>query len=784
VTDNATYDAFLSHSHQDAESVEALARRLEDEAGLRVWLDRWHLIPGEPWQEELEEALDACQAVAVFLGPSGIRPWQNEEMRSALEERVRDAARRVIPVLLPGAPDTETLELPRFLRRLTWVDMRAGLDDEEAFHRLVAGIKGKAPGRGLDKGETGTWPRYWQEGLQRYLEHMRKLHSTIRVLGHPRPVPLEGIYTDLYILDRPSATRRFDIDQVREDPSLLRRGKRVNGLEFIAQPEAGRLFILGQPGAGKTTFLRYVALQAAKGKLDRIPIFVSLREWSDSGKELMSFIARQFEMCGFPNSEPFVRRMLDEGQAIALFDGLDEVSQEGGQRGKVIDALRDFSWQYLDSQCLITCRIAATEYQFGRFTYVEVADFTDDQVQTYVYKWFTDDPAKGGRFLAEITRSEQHRLRELSRTPLLLSMLCLAFGETESFPQRRADIYGEALDALLKRWDSARNVKRDEVYHGLSVGRKRKMLALIAAETFERGEHFLAQEQLERQIADCMRLLIPTDTEDEIDGEAVLKSIEAQHGILVERAHCIYSFAHPTLQEYLAAAWFADSSNKSRLYHVLREHMADDHWRDVLLLTVSVPGEADLVLECFAEALDDLICKDVSLTEMLRWAQGEATIRQFELKPVAARGLCLANALDLAVNSFYEQNHTLEPASVHTPAHARDPDAAIVYAHILARAGNLAAAVAHALDPNYKWADDRITLYPEYVLPHRRAIHLAVVRASAMPEWELTEERVKLLTRYLLGCWRYVECLDVANLSNREGLRDRLLRAPVAREVE
>jgi hypothetical protein len=47
--DDTIYDAFLSHSHQDAEIIEALARRLEDEAGLRVWLDKWVLVPGRPF---------------------------------------------------------------------------------------------------------------------------------------------------------------------------------------------------------------------------------------------------------------------------------------------------------------------------------------------------------------------------------------------------------------------------------------------------------------------------------------------------------------------------------------------------------------------------------------------------------------------------------------------------------------------------------------------------------------------------------------------------------------
>jgi hypothetical protein len=69
-----------------------------------------------------------------------------QEMRSALEERVRDKARRVIPVLLPDAPDPREKPLPRFLSRLTWVDFRAGLDDADAFNRLVSGIKGVAPG--------------------------------------------------------------------------------------------------------------------------------------------------------------------------------------------------------------------------------------------------------------------------------------------------------------------------------------------------------------------------------------------------------------------------------------------------------------------------------------------------------------------------------------------------------------------------------------------------------------------------------------------------------------
>ena len=140
------YDVFLSHNSADQESVEIIARRLREAVHLEPFLDRWHLVPGEPWQEALEQALDTSRSCAVFLGPAGLGTWENEEMRAALDIRAGRPDFRVIPVLLPGARLPERGRLPRFLARLTWVDFRPGLDDADAFHRLVCGIQGIAPG--------------------------------------------------------------------------------------------------------------------------------------------------------------------------------------------------------------------------------------------------------------------------------------------------------------------------------------------------------------------------------------------------------------------------------------------------------------------------------------------------------------------------------------------------------------------------------------------------------------------------------------------------------------
>ena len=144
MSDNKTVHVFLSHNSIDKPQVEQMAHRLRA-AGIKVWLDKWNLIPGDPWQEGIEEALDECDCCLVFVGKEGIGPWQNAEMRAAIDDQVSDRRMRVIPVLLPDAERGDPSKLPTFLRRNTWVEFRYALDEPETFTRLVAGIKQEKP---------------------------------------------------------------------------------------------------------------------------------------------------------------------------------------------------------------------------------------------------------------------------------------------------------------------------------------------------------------------------------------------------------------------------------------------------------------------------------------------------------------------------------------------------------------------------------------------------------------------------------------------------------------
>jgi WD40 repeat protein len=143
------YDVFLSYNSHDKPAVEAIGRRLTDEAGLRVFLDIRKPLPETAWQVELAAAIERSANAAVFFGPEEPGAWANEELRLLLDRSVRQRDDfRVIPVLLPGA-DAESL--PYLLRDRIWVDFRASLDDTEAFRRLLAGVRGQAIGGPSDQ---------------------------------------------------------------------------------------------------------------------------------------------------------------------------------------------------------------------------------------------------------------------------------------------------------------------------------------------------------------------------------------------------------------------------------------------------------------------------------------------------------------------------------------------------------------------------------------------------------------------------------------------------------
>lgn len=424
-----------------------------------------------------------------------------------------------------------------------------------------------------------------------YAMSLARRFGEVKVLGMQRPVRLLSLYVRANILEKITSRIGANVEEMEKAFDFDRRpfGKRretKDGEEIVNQEE--RFIVLGKPGAGKTTFLKYLTLSIlhAETKIQkrRLPIFITLRDWADRRISLMDYITHQFDINGFEQARPYIERALKSGKCLVLFDGLDEVSQEANIDGIIRDIL-DFTEKYSANQFIISCRIAAYNNSFDRFTDVEIADFNEKQIETFVKNWFSDDTDRAVKCLGALKANPQYQ--GLASVPLLLTLLCLTYGNNEAFPKQRASLYQKAIEELLEQWDEKRpggRVKRDEIYKNLSRENKEALLARIAYGTFLENQYFIREDHLAKMIQNFIKNL-PQYQDDKIlpDGAHVLKQIEAQHGILVERAKGIYSFAHLTFQEYFTARYIVHIGYPE-VEKLVEAHLYDDKWKEVFLL--------------------------------------------------------------------------------------------------------------------------------------------------------------------------------------------------------
>lgn len=471
----------------------------------------------------------------------------------------------------------------------------------------------------------------WRGKQAIYKNNLLENLSTTKVLGNPKPIKIDNIYTDCYVFDRLSALKRFngDLDSKDETKELERnQEERLSALDVARTGKD--LFILGRPGAGKTTFLKYLAILCCKGELKKTPIFISLKDWSDSSLSIIPYIAKQFDLCGFPNSEPFVKALLTKGGAIILFDGLDEVNESNNKRGQTTKEIVNLSTKYKKCQYCTTCRTAATDYSFDQFTYLEVADFDPSQQLKFITQWHGEDKVKLDLFLTGWNDNQQTGLRELGRTPLLLTLLCLAFEETLGFPARQVDLYKEAIDALLRKWDTSRLIGRDSFYKDLSFSRREHLLEAIAAKFYFDSRTAFRKNEVEAVILDYLKQLPDKEKSNGIDAGVVLRQIEAQHGLIVERAVGVYTFSHLTVQEYFTASHIVKSHDDDLLNNLARIGLQDQKWREVVLYTVGLLPSADSILKRMASQLKEIRGTQLGVIRFLSFCFCDALEKEAE----------------------------------------------------------------------------------------------------------------------------------------------------------
>ncbi|MGC1308421.1 MAG: NACHT domain-containing protein [Phormidesmis sp.] len=309
------------------------------------------------------------------------------------------------------------------------------------------------------------------QASRKYIENYQKSHCQLKVLGMREPVDLSAVYTGVNLLEGrgllqfdPEALEDvFRQTRLRGYSSSHREDRKHPGIAIANDKQY--LMVLGGPGAGKSTFLRKVGLEAlhtfhyekAEYSHRLIPVFLELKRFKADDINIARFITEEFEKRGFPEAEKFTHNALAQGNLLILLDGLDEVPS--ANLDNVLQAIKDFVDRYDENRFIASCRVAASGYRgdaFKRFSNVTMADFDDEQIEQFIKNWFGSEQDlehdTADKCWEVLQKPENEASKELAHTPLLLTYLCLVYNRSQRFSENRCVLYRKALRILLEDW--------------------------------------------------------------------------------------------------------------------------------------------------------------------------------------------------------------------------------------------------------------------------------------------------------------------------------------------
>lgn len=358
-----------------------------------------------------------------------------------------------------------------------------------------------------------------------------------------------------------------------------------------------RLFLRGEAGSGKTTLLQWLAVRAARQDFpdwlgdanDFVPFLIRLRR--SVGKDLPApeeFVAEVGRHIAADMPPGWVTRLLREGRALVLIDGVDELSEPQRRPARAwLAALVD---TFPAAKYVITSRpgaAASTWLDEQGFTAAEVEPMGWPDVREFVRHWhdaFRAESGDTGR-LAQLAASEsgllaslnaRRHLRLLATSPLLCALLCaLNLDRRAQLPDERMELYATALDMLLER----RDVERQITPGGVPLSRtiKRLLLEDLAYWLIRSGWSDAPRDRVTERIARRLAALPRAGTDD---AAAVLDTLIVRSGLIREPVAGRIDFIHRTFEEYLAASAAVSEDQTGEL--VRNAH--DDQWREVIVM--------------------------------------------------------------------------------------------------------------------------------------------------------------------------------------------------------
>ncbi|MFN6444339.1 MAG: HEAT repeat domain-containing protein [Nostoc sp. DedSLP05] len=507
------------------------------------------------------------------------------------------------------------------------------LDSEELHHILelqklysietnIKQLSGINPDFDLNKYQVGILERYGNVKLDSldtsgYAYNKLKLW---RIFTAQNVREAHQVLPQVHELPKEHLRRLRESDRVEAEVELveLERHKRV----YFEQPilcvldvvnkkqDYKYLVILGDPGSGKSTLLQFLALNWAQSPLDNaislpIPLLIELRTYMRrrEDKECKNFI-EFFHQCSGAIAhlnQLELDKQLKAGNALVMFDGLDEVF-DPGQREDVITDIHRFTNDYPNVQVIVTSRIIGYKPQRLRdaeFRHFILQDLESEQIQDFINRWHDltfADAAEKVRKRERLQRgiAASKAIAELAGNPLLLTMMAI-LNRNQELPRDRAELYNQASRVLLHQWDVERALTEDKRLDPKTIDYKDKqaMLRQVAylMQTGEKGlaGNLINENDLVKVLSDYLKT-IEFDKPREV-ARVMINQLRTRNFMLCFLGADYYAFVHRTFLEYFCAWEFVWQFKETQTLsieelknEVFGKHWQDESWHEVLLL--------------------------------------------------------------------------------------------------------------------------------------------------------------------------------------------------------
>lgn len=406
-----------------------------------------------------------------------------------------------------------------------------------------------------------------------------------------------------------------------------------------------KMVILGHPGSGKTTLMKWIALQCVCSDnsifSDFIPVFIALKDLGREpdktfkNKNIQDLTLEMLKKESLPTS--FFVDYYEENKIIFLLDGLDEVADESIRREVI-------TW--IDNQnirknaLLVTSRFSGLKEAKGlkfhdAIPVFSIQDFDIDDIESFLLNWYknievsvigdgcNEDIKKAiekgkSRYedLMNIIKNNKYKtLRLLAVNPLLLTIIAIVHRTRAILPKERHKMYEECLKVMIELWNVA-NKKLDVSF---SVDNSISNISKIAV-------FLMKSNQRELKMIELIDLL-PQKIENH-SLEYFLKEMVLKAGLLYE-SEGKYGFLHLTFQEYLTAWYFAQGETP----HDILKYRDKDYWIETYKLFVNIGNTRQFFNEIINNLLEKYYWKQMALwDECLEDIVVEDTQKEIEIK--------------------------------------------------------------------------------------------------------------------------------------------------------